>query len=69
LIGFNLPEAAGATLTISSVDGKVLRVLHVDGVKGYNAVVLDRRALPAGVLQYTLRAGAHLASKRMILAE
>jgi len=51
------------------VDGKVLRVLHVDGVKGYNAVALDRRSLPAGVLQYTLRAGAHLASKRMILAE
>jgi hypothetical protein len=69
LIGFNLPEAADATITITSVEGKVLRVLHLDGVKGYNAIVVDGRTLPEGVLQYTLRAGQYTATKQMIITE
>jgi hypothetical protein len=69
LIGFNLPEADDVTLTISDVAGKVLRVLHVDGVKGYNAVLLESSMLPKGVLQYTLRSGEYSASRKMVIMD
>ena len=37
-IGFTLPEAMTATLTIYDVAGKMLKIIEVDGVKGYNEV-------------------------------
>ncbi|NBC07637.1 MAG: T9SS type A sorting domain-containing protein, partial [Bacteroidetes bacterium] len=70
LIGFNLPEAADATVTISDVTGKVLTVLHLDGVKGYNSVVVDAKELPTtGVLTYTVKTGEYTATKKMVIAE
>jgi len=35
VIGFNLPEAGAATLTVMDVQGKVLTVIERDGVKLY----------------------------------
>ena len=70
LIGFNLPAAADATVTVSDVTGKVLTVIHHDGVKGYNSVVVNAKSLPAtGVLSYTVKTGEYTATKKMVITE
>jgi hypothetical protein len=70
-IGFNLPEASTATLTISDVSGKVLQVLKGDYSKGYNEVTLKRSEIGAatGVLSYQLDTPQHSATKKMIVIE
>lgn len=69
-IGFNLPEAATATLTISDVSGKVLRVIEGDYAKGYNQVTVERSELSgAGVLYYQLDTPTDSATKKMILVD
>jgi hypothetical protein len=68
LIGFNLPAAATASLTINDVTGKVLRLIRVDGVKGYNSVVVNAKDLPAsGVLYYTVESDDFTATKKMVV--
>jgi len=69
LIGFNLPEAATATLTISDVQGRVVKLIRLEGVKGYNSVVLNADNLPKGVLQYTVSAGQYTDTKTMVITE
>jgi hypothetical protein len=69
LIGFNLPEAATATMTISDVTGKVLKLVRVDGVKGYNSIVLNTDNLPYGLLNYTLVSGDYSDTRMMIVTE
>jgi hypothetical protein len=69
-IGFNLPEATSATLTISDVQGKVVKVIKVDAVKGYNQVTLKRGDLGAtGVLYYRLDTNTDSATRKMILVD
>ncbi|MCG8330355.1 MAG: GEVED domain-containing protein, partial [Chitinophagales bacterium] len=50
LIGFNLPEATTATMTISDITGRVVKLIRLDAVKGYNSVVINASNLPKGVL-------------------
>ena len=70
MIGFNLPQAADATITINDVTGKVLTVMHHDGVKGYNSIVVDAKDLPtAGVLTYTVKTGEYAATKKMVISK
>ena len=69
LIGFNLPEAATATLTISDITGKAIKLIRLDAVKGYNSVMLNAKNLPKGVLQYTVKAGQYTETKSMIITE
>ena len=69
LIGFNLPEAATATLTISDITGKAIKLIRLDAVKGYNSVMLNAKNLPKGVLQYTVKAGQYTDTKSMIIAD
>jgi hypothetical protein len=70
VIGFHLPEAASATLTITDVTGKVLRVVRGDYARGYNQVNLNSAQLPStGVLYYTLETGDFTATKKMIILE
>ena len=70
LIGFNLPADENVTLTISDVTGKVLKLVRMDGVKGYNNVVVNSATLPAaGVLYYTVETDGHTATKKMIIIE
>ncbi|MCG8329050.1 MAG: T9SS type A sorting domain-containing protein, partial [Chitinophagales bacterium] len=69
LIGFNLPEAATATMTISDITGRVIKLIRLDAVKGYNSVVINARNLPKGVLQYTVKAGQYTDTKSMIITE
>ncbi|WP_421947073.1 T9SS type A sorting domain-containing protein [Phaeodactylibacter xiamenensis] len=70
VIGFNLPEAAQVTITISDVTGKVLKLYRQDGSKGYNHITVKSSELAAtGVVQYTVSTGTHSATKHMIIVE
>ncbi|MEY3050928.1 MAG: hypothetical protein RLY31_713 [Bacteroidota bacterium] len=69
-IGFYLPEATSATLTISDVQGKVVSVMQIDGAKGYNQVNLKRSEFGAtGVLYYSLKTATDAATRKMILVD
>jgi len=70
IIGFYLPEATSATLTISDVQGKVVKVIDREFVKGYNQVELKRSDLGAtGVLYYRLDTETDSATRMMILVD
>ncbi len=67
-IGFNLPEAGFATLTIYDVSGRVLRTVEGDFAKGYNEVTLNRSEIAGtGVLYYQLDTENDSATKKMII--
>jgi hypothetical protein len=69
-VGFNLPEALSATLTVYDVTGKVLKIVEGDYVKGYNLVSLKKSDLKVtGVLYYQLDTEAFTATKKMIVIE
>ncbi|RMG84972.1 MAG: HYR domain-containing protein [Bacteroidetes bacterium] len=69
-IGFNLPTAGKATLTISDVTGKVVEVIEGDFAKGYNQVTIDRKNLGAkGVFYYQLDTDQYSATRKMILVQ
>lgn len=70
VIGFNLPEAGKATLSVMDVQGKVLSIIERDGVKGYNQVTINAKTLGAtGVLYYQLESANNIATKKMIIIE
>ena len=57
-------------MAISDVSGRVLKLVRVDGVKGYNNVLLNSNGLPAaGVLYYTVETSEYTATKKMIIIE
>jgi hypothetical protein len=67
VIGFRLPAAASATLTVYDESGRVVFTQQGDFAKGYNAMVLDRSLLKTiGVLYYTLETETASATKKMI---
>jgi hypothetical protein len=67
-IGFNLPEAVQAKLTIYDLSGRVLKSFDNNFDKGYNKVSVERTDLPgSGVLFYKLETPTHTATKKMIL--
>ena len=70
-IGFNLPQASTATLTIMDVSGKVLKVVKAPYAKGYNEVVLKRSELGVsnGVLSYRIETGKYTATRKMVIME
>ena len=66
-IGFHLPVAATATLTVYDETGRVLFTQKGDYAKGYNAVSLDRAVLnTSGVLYYKLETATDAATMKMI---
>lgn len=70
VIGFNLPVAGEATLTIQDVTGRTLRVVRGQYAEGYNQVTIKSADLGAtGVLYYTLEASDFVATKKMIIVE
>jgi hypothetical protein len=71
LIGFYLPEALEATLTVQDVSGRVILLLKKDCIEGYHDFKLTKQQLQgySGVLTYTLRAGDYQASKSMIVVK
>ncbi len=70
VVGFNLPEAGSATLSILDVTGKVIRSITEDYPQGYNEVKLSKSDFGAtGVLYYQLESGDFTATKKMIIIE
>ncbi|MFN8303092.1 MAG: SdrD B-like domain-containing protein [Saprospiraceae bacterium] len=66
-IGFHLPQATTATLTVYDETGRVLFTQKGDFAKGYNAISLDRAMLnTTGVLYYKLETATDSATKKMI---
>jgi hypothetical protein len=67
VIGFHLPEAAEAVLTIHDETGRQVFRQKGKFAKGYNAIQVDRELLnTTGLLYYTLQADKHTATKKMI---
>jgi hypothetical protein len=68
VISFSLPRAMEAQITIYDVTGKVLKLIEVDGVKGYNEQVVRSGELSgSGVLYYQLDTEDFTATKRMVV--
>ncbi|MCB9306723.1 MAG: HYR domain-containing protein [Lewinellaceae bacterium] len=68
-ISFSLPGASEATLTISNVEGRILKVIKGQYAKGINTVTVQRSDLEAGVLFYQLDTPSNSAVKKMIVTE
>jgi hypothetical protein len=69
-ISFNLPEASFATLKITDVTGRVIRVINGDFDKGLNTITLNKSDLNAtGILYYQLDSEGHTATKRMVVIQ
>ena len=69
-IGFDLPETTTATLKVFDVSGKVLRLIKVEGVQGYNSIEINRADLQGtGVLYYQVETANHTATMKMILVD
>jgi hypothetical protein len=69
-IGFNLPTAGSATLTVQDVSGRVLTVVEGEYTKGYNEVLINSDALNSnGVLYYTLETANDTATRKMIIVK
>ncbi len=69
-IGFNLPEAGEVTLKVFDVSGRILRLVEIDGAKGFNSVNVNREGLNAtGVLYYQLETATETATKKMIIVD
>ncbi len=70
VIGFNLPEAGKATMTIFDISGRTIQVIDGDFAKGYNEISLNRSELQAtGVLYYQLESANSIASMKMVLMD
>lgn len=67
VIGFDLPKATAANLTVSDVSGKILKVVKGDFAKGYNTITLSSEALSSGVLYYQLGTEEFTKTMKMVL--
>jgi hypothetical protein len=68
VIGFDLPEASEAMITLMDVTGKVIKVVEGSFAQGNNTIELSSKDLPAtGVVYYRLDAGEFTATKKMII--
>jgi len=69
-IGFYLPEATTAKITLMDISGRLLKSIEIDGTQGYNEVSIDKTDLPlSGVVHYTLETSTNTATKKMIIIE
>jgi hypothetical protein len=66
-IGFHLPEAGPATLTVYDETGRLVYTKNGDYAKGYNSITLDKAALHGtGVLYYKLENATDRATRKMV---
>jgi len=66
-IGFHLPEATTAHLTVYDQSGRLVYSQKGDFTKGYNSFMLDKAMVnTSGVLFYTLETSTDAATKKMI---
>jgi len=67
VIGFHLPEAAEATLSVYDESGRMLFTQKGQFTKGYNAISVDRALLnTTGLMYYKLETATDAATKKMI---
>jgi hypothetical protein len=67
VIGFHLPEATEARLTIHDESGRMIFTQKGAFAKGYNAIAIDRALLnTTGLLYYTIETATDVATKKMI---
>lgn len=70
VIGFYLPEATSATLTIYDATGKLLKVIEGDYSKGYQEEVVQQADLNAlGLVYYQLDTPGFTATRKMVLVQ
>ena len=70
VIGFNAIEAGNATVTFTSVEGKVLAVRTVEAAKGYNAITVNAANIAAtGVVYYTVETANNTATSKMVIVK
>lgn len=70
VIGFDLPQAGFATLTVFDLSGRALTQVKNTFAKGYNEVSINRSDLPAtGVLYYELATDTNTAVRKMTIIE
>ncbi len=70
LVGFHLPEAATATLSVFDQSGRMVFRQKGDFPKGYNSIALEKALLnTSGALYYTLETATDSATKTMIQAK
>ncbi len=70
VIGFRLPEAGNARLTVFNLAGQAIHVQSAYFETGYHEIRLSRAMLPAsGLLYYQLETAEYAASRKMILME
>ncbi|MBI5916524.1 MAG: HYR domain-containing protein [Bacteroidetes bacterium] len=68
VIGFQLPEASSATLTVFDLSGRVVKSVSGDFSKGYHEVSLERSALPTqGIFYYRLETPGNTATRKMTM--
>lgn len=69
-IGFNLPQADHATLTITDASGKVLKMMQGYFTAGYHQFMVERKDLPStGMFFYQLKTADFQAVKKMVLVD
>lgn len=69
-ISFTLPEAAAATITLTDVTGKVVKVITGDYQKGENQVSIQAADMnSSGVIFYRIDSGKYTDTKKMIIIE
>ena len=69
-IGFKLPKATKATLSVSDAKGALLYKVEGSYPKGNNQLTLKKAQLGAsGVLYYTLETAEFIATKKMVILE
>ena len=67
VIGFHLPEAAEATLSVYDESGRMLFTQKGQFTKGYNSISVDRALLnTTGLMYYKLETATDAATKKMI---
>ena len=67
-ISFNLPENSEGTLSIYDLNGKLIKVINDQYVKGMNSIRIKKSDLNvSGVLYYRFETDAYTATKKMIL--
>lgn len=70
MIGFNLPEAMNALITVYDNLGTVIHQIRGDFGKGYNTIQLNRKDLPySSLMYYQIEAGSFKATKKMIIKD
>ena len=69
-IGFVLPQAESAMISVYDVTGRLIRSIEGDFVKGFNQVQFRKADLGvSGILYYRLNAGAFTAARKMVVME